>query len=528
MAGVFFRIFHYFDNRSLWEDEVFLASSLVRMSFHDLATLPLDYQQRAPIGFLWLVRLSVILFGNKEMSLRLFPLICGISSIILFVPVARYFVRSNHGVMAAVFIVAIAPPLIYHSVEVKQYGTEFLASVLCLFLYVHFYQKNGIKNLLVWGITGGAILWISFSALFILAGIAIAVSLTFLIKKEWKNLFLHLIPFSIWLFSFAVQYVFFLSKFPEEEWLLQFWRNREAFMPIPPKSLHDILWPFIQIYSLIRYPLGLTWIDLDYKHEYNPILRVMLRQPFLPILVGLLGLKELFVRQKQHLLLFACPVILALIASSLELYPLKERLTVFLAPIFVIVVAKGVDAVYRLRTHSTMKNILIIVLIGAPLFNSTRQIINTSLFGDYKKSRQREAMQYIQQRYKKGDVVYVYWNNLPSFLYYVQTYNFSFNTIYGKDFRKTSTDFRSYFNSLQADFSKIKGNERLWYAYKPYNSLKIGDIENRPNWYYYNVDANSKVLDELAKLGSVKVSYPSSDQETDIRLILYELPLQKK
>lgn len=523
LAGVFLRVFHYFNNRSLWEDEVFLASSLIRMNFTELATLPLDYQQRAPIGFLWLSKLGVFLFDKKELSLRFFPFICGIVALFAFVPVARHFLKSKVGFLGAIAVVALAPPIVYHAVELKQYGTEFLATVLCLLLYVRFNGSIAIGELLLWGLGGAVILWFSFSSLFVLAGIGGAIGLTLLIKKEWKLLFLYLIPFSFWLISFLIQYILFISRFPEEEWLVQFWRNRNAFMPLPPRSVQDLLWPFSQIYSLVKYPIGLTWYELDYNHDYNPIKRVLARMPILPIVTGLLGLWTLFVNNKKQLLLLACPVILALVASSLEFYPLRERLTVFLAPIFIIVIGKGIENVYHRRIPGLLKNLFLVVLLAAPLLNSTAQVINTDLFGDYKKSRQREAMQHIQEHYKPGDVVYVYWNNLPSFLYYQEAYNFRFKTIFGSDVRAISHDFDSYFQNLSGDFSKIKENKRLWYAFKPYNGLKIGDIENQPTWYYYKVNAFKKVYDKVSSFGSLQDSYPAGDVDTDIKLYLFDL-----
>ena len=522
-AGVFLRIFHYLNNRSLWEDEVFLASSLIRMDFMELATSPLDYQQRAPIGFLWLAHLGVFLFDKKELSLRLFPFITGLASLFTFVPVARYFLHTNRGVFAAVFIAALAPPLVYHAVEVKQYGTEFLCSILSLYLYTRFDQKKNFRDLLIWGFSGAVILWFSFSSLFVLFGMAGAIGLTCLVKKDWKNLILYMIPFSIWLLSFAIQYVFFISKFPEEEWLVQFWRNREAFMPLPPHSVGDFFWPFKQIYSLVRYPIGLTWYDLDYKHDYSMGVRALARMPVLPVLSGLLGLWTLFRRDRRILLLFAFPVILALVASAFEFYPLRERLTVFLAPIFILVIARGVEKVYDLPVSLNIKNLLCGALLAAPLVNSTFQVIHPELFGDYKKSSQREAMQYLQKNYREGDVVYVYWNNQPSFKYYQDAYGFNFKTIYGSDVRLASHDFDTYFNNLSPDFNKIAGNERLWYAYKPYNGIKIGDIENEPRWYYHKVDAVKKMREKIASLGILTTSFPSSEMSTDIKLLLFKL-----
>ena len=522
-AGVFLRVFHYLNNRSLWEDEVFLASSLIRMDFMELATLPLDYQQRAPIGFLWLAHLGVFLFDKRELSLRLFPFIAGIAALFTFVPVARYFLRSKQGVFAAVFVAALAPPLVYHAVEVKQYGTEFFASILSLFLYTRYDQRKKIKDLLTWGFSGAIILWFSFSSLFVLFGMAGAIGLNCMIKKDWKNLVLYMIPFSLWLLSFLIQYVFFISKFPEEEWLVQFWRNRDAFLPLPPHSVGDFLWPLKQIYSLVRYPMGLTWFDLDYNHYYSNNVRILARMPVLPIFAGLMGLWALVKSDRKHLLLFSLPVVLALVASAFEFYPLRERLTVFLAPIFILVIAKGVEEIYNFPLPVFAKNLFFFALLAAPFVNSTFQVIHPELFGDYKKSSQREAMQYLQKNYREGDVVYVYWNNQPSFKYYQDAYGFNFKTIYGSDVRLASHNFESYFNNLSPDFRKLAGNERLWYAYKPYNGIKIGDIENQPGWYYHKVDAVKKMKEKISSFGILTTSFPSSEMSTDIKLLLFKL-----
>jgi 4-amino-4-deoxy-L-arabinose transferase-like glycosyltransferase len=523
LAGIALRIFQFLNNRSLWEDEVFLASSLIRMNFLELATLPLDYQQRAPVGFLWMSRLCVVLFDNQEMPLRLFPLLCGIASTFVFIPVARYFFKSDWSVVAAVFIVALAPPIVYHSVEAKQYGTAFFCTVLTLYLYTQYNRRLDTKALILWGIGGALILWFSFSSLFVLGGMAGAMSLTSLIKKDWKTFYLQLIPFFFWLGSFVIQYVIFISRFPEEEWLVQFWRNRDAFMPFPPKSLNDLLWPLNQIYSLVRYPMGLSWFDLDYMKPYSEVMRVLARFPFLPIVFGLAGLYWMFIRQKRTLLILSLPVLLALAASSLELYPLRERLTIFLAPIFILVVGMGIEMMESLKVRAALRNILIIFLLAAPLMNSVMQMLDTDTFGSYKNSNQREAMAYLSSRYKPGDVVYVYWNDLPAYLYYQEAYEYKFKTVYGSDERKNASDFGTYLQKVSVDVSKVKGNNRLWYVFRPYNGLKIGDIENEPRWYYQGVNAAEKVLEDVKKLGKVESMYPSEKQFADVKICLITL-----
>ena len=207
-AGIGLRLFHYFYNRSLWIDEVYLSTSLVQMDFWQLATEELAYQQKAPIGFLWLVKLVVLLFGNGEMALRLVPLLSGIAALFVFRPVAKCMLKPL-GAVLAMALLALAPVLVYHSVEMKQYSTEMLASVLSLYLYLKFHEKLALKSLLIWGFAGAIILWFSYSSIFLLAGIGIGLSLHYLLKKQWKPLFLSLIPFGLWFFSFALNFYLF-------------------------------------------------------------------------------------------------------------------------------------------------------------------------------------------------------------------------------------------------------------------------------------------------------------------------------
>ena len=169
--GIFFRLFHFLDNRSLYIDEIFLATSLVKMNFAELTAPMLEYEQKAPLGFLWVTRLMVLLFGKGEMALRLFPLICGIATLFVFLPVARYFLKPV-GVVVAVGVLAAAPPLIYHAVEAKQYSTELFATVVALLLYIRFHQRMNLRALVQWGLGGAIILWFSFSSIFVLAGMA--------------------------------------------------------------------------------------------------------------------------------------------------------------------------------------------------------------------------------------------------------------------------------------------------------------------------------------------------------------------
>src|SRR5205823_13917721 len=120
--GIVLRLRQYLAHRSLWNDEAALAFNIVHRSFGGLLR-PLDLQQGAPIGFLWVERAMVDVFGNNEYALRLFPLLAGIAAIVLFALVARRLL-SGWVVPLATFLFAVLQPLVYYSTEVKQYGVD--------------------------------------------------------------------------------------------------------------------------------------------------------------------------------------------------------------------------------------------------------------------------------------------------------------------------------------------------------------------------------------------------------------------
>ncbi|EMR01851.1 glycosyltransferase family 39 protein [Cesiribacter andamanensis] len=255
VSGILLRVFHYIDNRSLWIDEIYLITSILKTDFMGLTQPELAYQQKAPIGFLWLVKLSVILLGEDERALRLVPLLCGIASLFAFLPVARYFLKPL-GVVLAMGILALAPPLVYHSVEVKQYGMELLATVLALYLYSRYHNKKDWVSLLGFGWMGAVLLWFSFSAIFILAGMAIGTSLYFLYRKRWRLLRRFLLPFSLWLVSFVINFLLFTHKHAEQEWLVNWFRVRGGFAPVDFFSEAGLLWLMKALYRLLDYPPG--------------------------------------------------------------------------------------------------------------------------------------------------------------------------------------------------------------------------------------------------------------------------------
>ena len=109
-TGIILRLRQYFVNRSLWVDEAMLAFNIVNRTFGAL-TLPLDFNQGAPIGFLFIEKFIILALGNQDYILRLFPIFSGVLSVYLIYRIAKEcFGKSG---MFGVLLFSISASIIY-------------------------------------------------------------------------------------------------------------------------------------------------------------------------------------------------------------------------------------------------------------------------------------------------------------------------------------------------------------------------------------------------------------------------------
>ncbi|GAB2782919.1 hypothetical protein HNQ93_002236 [Hymenobacter luteus] len=481
--GVGVRLFHFLDNRSFFIDEIYLNVNTIKMGFWDLATQPFEYEQKAPIGYLWVSRLCVLLFGKKEMALRLFPLLCGIGSLVTFAAVARHYL-SSWGALVAVGVLALSPACVYHSVEAKQYSTELFVATLALWLYIRYQGRPDVASLVTWGVLGAVALWFSFSAIFVLASMAIAVSARWVLTTRWRKFLLYLIPFSLWLVSFAVQYYFIISKYPQSGWLIDFFdKVYQGFMPLPPTSAADVLWYGQRPYNLLVHPLGVLLIlDGDLAQWQATSWRYLFKLGWLPASLILGGMGLLFRRRT----LFFClllPLLFALLVSALRMYPFYSRFVLFLAPALLLFLGAGVDGLRELLARHRPVFYGVLVLLALPVcINTGRQLTNRDLFMNYEDNR--GPLLYINQHYQPGDVVYVFWNMTHAYQYYKEAYPLRYDAIQGRNLKNVSQDPADFLRRLQPELAAIRGKKRLWFVFDYLNRNAIGEYVGRPAWYH--------------------------------------------
>jgi hypothetical protein len=517
-AGVCLRLFHFFYNRSLWTDEAYLSNSIIRMDFLRLAVPPLEYEQKAPIGFLWMVKLCVLIFGKKEMALRLFPLICGIASLFVFKRVAGYFLRPA-GILIAMAILAIGPPLVYYAVEAKQYATDLLATAVALYAYIQFHEKKDFPSLLLWGLWGAIIIWFSYPAIFILAGMAMALSLHHLFSRDWQRFFRCILPFMIWLLSFVINYLLFTQKHADSQWLILWFARLNSFMPLPPASLKDLAWFITRPLAMLHSALGLSWLDLNYS--YSNVWRGIARVPLLPVACLLTGALVFFRHNRKHFLVLSFPFLLAMLASGLKMYPLFDRLFIFLAPLLILFIVRGYEQIMKALSAFKWKYAIPVLLLIGALGNSLYILINPSSLGRYTKNMTgRQALLYINERVQPGDGVYIYWNFEPIYRYYKEAYQLKYDAVVGQDVRSVSGNRTEYAYRLDADIDKLTAYKRVWLVYNKFRRFTIGDYTHQPAWYYADdLRPGEVVYQKLSGMGAVADTF----QTREVRVNLFSL-----
>jgi uncharacterized membrane protein len=518
--GVLFRFYHYLDNRSLWLDEIYLATSIVKLDFLQLATLPLEYQQKAPIGILWLVRVCVVLFGPGEMSLRLVPFLGGLASLFVFLPVAKRFL-SPLGVVLAMGVLALSPLLVYHSVEIKQYSTDLLATVLALYLYIRYHQNMGLPALVMWGVWGALLLWFSFPVIFVLAGIAIGLSLHYLIGRDWNLFFRSIIPFSMWLVSFGVNFYLFTSKYTEADWLISWFRARQGFMPLDASLLEGAKWVLQSLYRLLDYPLGVLWNAEIFNSIDTTVLRTLPKMALFLVLFLVIGISYFYKRDKKLLLVLLFPIALTLVASLIGKYPFYERLVVFLAPLPILLLAQGCARLTNFfAPGKRWRYVFPVILLAWPLWSTAKQAIDTDLFWDYKKSYYRDALLYIDRNFQQGDVVYIYWNIKPAYRFYKATYNLKVEGRELTDARFLVKNELEYVERLRGEYANTEGVKRIWFIYEPFLMLEIGDYDGTPSWYHHKgIKGGEIIKKDLSSLGKEVYRF----RRSNVGVSLYEV-----
>jgi hypothetical protein len=434
LLGAALRLRQYLSGRSLWADEAMLALNIVSRSFGRLFR-PLDYDQGAPIGFLLVEKLFNVILGKHELALRLFPLLAGLLSLWLFYRLSMR-LTSGAGLLVALALFAFNPRLIYYSSEVKQYILDVAVALALLLIAAPALSASPRIKDYVWLAVAGLIaLWFSHPALFVLAGIGLALAISALRRRDHASLRIISAMGVLWILGIVFLYLLILKDLSQNAYMRDYWQD--AFLPVPPWS--DPGWFTKALQENIGIQFGIPYAV------------------FAVFFLMLVGWAILWFRQRGYAIAFAAILLVTLTASALQLYPVFERMILFLVPIGFILIGKAVEVIYlRWETYRVFAPLVVVLLTGyllyGPLTTSIANFIQPKYFEHI-----RPTMETLHGSWRDGDTLFVSNGALPAFRFYAPFYGLE-HVSYEFGERE---DYESPSNILRR-LDTLDGQQRVW------------------------------------------------------------------
>ena len=437
LVGALLRLRQYLTGRSLWADEAMLALNVVERGFAGMFQ-PLDYDQGAPIGFLLVEKLFNSILGKHELALRLFPFLVGLISLWLFYLLLKR-ITSGAGLLVALALFAFNPRLIYYSSEVKQYILDLAVTISLLLIAAPVFTASPSKKDYAWLAVAGLIaLWFSHPAFFVLAGIGLALVIITLRRRDYSGLRVVIGLGLLWILNIAFLYLLILRNLSQNAYMREYWQG--AFLPMPPWSHAG--WFTKMLNENIGIQFGIPYAI------------------FVVFFLMLVGWVMLWFHQRGYAIAFVSIALVTLIASALQLYPVFERMILFLVPIGLILIGKAIEAIdlrwqkYQVAATSVVLLLAAYLLYG-PLTTSITNFIEPKYFEHI-----RPSMETLQDSWKDGDMVYVSYGALPAFRFYMPFYGLeSISYDYGE-----REDYKNPQN-IVSRLDSLKGQPRVWFLF---------------------------------------------------------------
>jgi hypothetical protein len=394
-VGILLRVAQYLANRSLWVDEAWLALNLLSRSFEHL-TKPLDFAQGAPVGFLFTQEVVSRVLGFSEYALRLFPLLCGITSLIAFAWLARR-VLSEAAAPLAVLLFAVADGLIYYSSELKPYVGDVAASVVLVIAARKLAEHAPGPRTGLLALGGLVLVLFSFPAVFFIAAVAATLTFQAIFHGSRAPRLGSALAVSLWLLGSIAVGAFAATRLDQ----------------IRSGSPHRFL--------------GVTGSS-SLSHAVNVFgtnvagaMGLLQDPPFsqvdkIALLLVVVGIVSLMHRDRVLLSILLIPFPLTFVASAVHAYPLSLRTELFLAPPIILLLVEGVAKTVQWtprRWKSAAALTLVVVLAGGPVFVAAKRLVHP---------RQREeirpVLEFVRDHWQAGDTLYLQHYAQYAFLYY--------------------------------------------------------------------------------------------------------------
>jgi hypothetical protein len=420
------------------------------------------------------------LLGARDYTLRLLPLLASLAAIPFMVSVSRKYGKGL-AVYISLGLFAISTQVIYYSSEVKQYSSDVLIALVLLFLFPKCLEENK-KNgaLILLGAAGFLAIWISQPSLFIFMGIFITLGVVFAIRRDSNHLLWLIGIGGFFGISFMADYLISLRYLAANNDLLNYWNG--SFAPLP--SWNNITWYTNALIGFVKDPAKL---------------------PVTVITGGLIifGIFSFAIRNWKLLLVLIIPFLLVLFASAFRKYPFSGRLLLFLVPLFLLLLAEGIERIWiiLMRVNAPTAwitfSVLAVYIFYIPTITAYKNVLNPPMGEDIK-----PVLSCILNSDISDELIYVYYGAGPAFEFYASQFGIDQNQyLVGVSARDDPAKYL-------LDIDSLRGNRPVWFVFS-----------HNCNWC--TVDEQAFILDYLDSIGLKKIKCSSEGSSA----YLYDMPM---
>jgi len=397
----------YFARPSLLLDEVRLALNIGARSWVGL-TRPLDYDQTAPLLFLWAEKLATVLGGVNEYALRALPFAAAAALPPLVWLVGRRLVGEAGAVMAAA-ITAVSPLVLQYARQVKPYTVDAVVALVLLWLGLNWLDAPEERRNSRWlALAGAFVPWVSTPGIFALAGILVVVA-TMPPPRRPSNRLLLLLS-AVWGVSLTLAYLWIYRPAADNPYMRQFWRA--SLLTIGDPGFLARLW------QGIREVFWQTFVGGTTEPGVAPLLDELANPGAAALLaVWMLGVTRVAPGAgRRRWALVVGPLAVALAASCVGKYPIAARTMLFAVPTLALGAAAGWLALVRGVAPRLQLGVSVLAaacLLGPPLVLDSHLVVHRRAFEDV-----QDAVHEYAHRRAPGESIYVFAAALPAWTFY--------------------------------------------------------------------------------------------------------------
>ena len=388
----------------LWNDEALLAENIVGRTMGEMLTPPLDNLQTAPVLYLIVVKTLTLLFGTSEAVLRVFSLV----SFVLMLAAQGLLMRKvfKVNILFIFFSLAVSSTFLYYiqySTELKPYMGDAAFTLIVFFSY-YLYREGllgqGIRRIVFLGSIFIVCMLFSTPATFA-AGAAIFVELVSgCIRRDKKKILFIVLVGIVFLAAFLINYFLWLKPIATDGAMVWYWSERKFSFLITNREVlsHN--------YTLLKNLLEPVW---DYVWFVLPL--------------AISGFVISLVRRNIYTAAVGVFFLVLLIASSIDKYPLQNRLWMFLFVILFIYFFVFIDAL-RLKLSEGKATKILQKCI--PVFLAAVLLLPNVSFPDFGRgaawtltpgNQADSLIIYVKENIREGDLLYSYVSANPILKY---------------------------------------------------------------------------------------------------------------